>query len=93
MMGAVCHTLKKAFSERNIPCVEDGEALTFESSGREHDFSNMWAVLMALLRAEWFTSSAASCVWVDDDGAEEDVLSQAWKARRSRVTADYGERW
>ena len=50
--------------------------------GNEGDFSSMWAIIMALLRTEWFPRFAASCVWYDDDGTEEDVLAQAWKVQK-----------
>ena len=30
-------------------------------------------------RIDWFPKFAASCTWYDDDGTQEDVLSQAGK--------------
>lgn len=77
---------KQHFAAKGLRCVEDGETLSFMDNGRENDFSGMWAILMALLRSEWFTLFASSCTWHDDDGSSEDVLSQAWKVR-GRTTA------
>ena len=57
---------------------------TIQKSGEE-DFSNMWAILMALLRTDWFPKFAASCTWHDDGGTQEDVLSQAWKIQRRKM--------
>ena len=45
------------------------------------DFANLWRVLMALLRSDWFPDCAVKCVWHDDDGTSEDVLDQAWKLK------------
>ena len=39
----------------------------------------MWAILMALLRTDWFLKFVSVCTWYDDDGTQEDVLSQAEK--------------
>ena len=83
---AVHQTIKQHFAAKGLRCVEDGETLSFMDNGRENDFSGMWAILMALLRSEWFTLFASSCTWHDDDGSSEDVLSQAWKVR-GRTTA------
>lgn len=80
-VGTVHQTVKNLFAEKGLRCVEAGETLSFMDNGRENDFSNMWAIIMGLLRADWFTLLAASCVWHDDDGSTEDVLSQAWKVR------------
>ena len=77
----VRHTIKKLFAEYGLPCVADGEDLAFQDAGREDDYADMWHIIIGLLKSEWFVSSASSCIWQDEDG-EEDVLSQAWKARR-----------
>ena len=60
--------------------------LSFTGSGGKDDFADLWAVIMGLLRTDWFPALAASCVWQDDNGTREDVLSQAWKVRDRRVT-------
>lgn len=41
---------------------------------------------MALLRTEWFPDLASSCVWQDDNGAQEDLLAQAGKLQGWKVT-------
>lgn len=79
-IGDVRYTVKKEFADRGLPCVTDAEELAFEDIGREDDFSDMWIVLFALLRADWFMAAASSCVWYDEDEVE-DVLAQAWKVR------------
>lgn len=80
-VDAVHQTIKKNFAAKGLRCVEDGETLSFADNGGENDFSSMWAIMMTLLRADWFTLFASSCTWHDDDGSSEDVLSQAWKVR------------
>ncbi len=74
----VHRTVKKQFSVYNLPCVSDGNILTFEDKGHGDDFAIMWDIILSLLRADWFKDCAVSCVWQDEDG-EEDVLSQAGK--------------
>lgn len=85
-VDAVHQTIKQHFAAKGLRCVEDGETLSFMDNGRENDFSSMWAILMALLRSNWFTLFASSCTWHDDDGSSENVLSQAWKVQ-GRTTA------
>lgn len=75
------HTIMNLFAEYELPCVADGEYLAFEDASREDDYADMWHIIIGLLKSECFVSSASSCIWQDEDG-EEDVLSQAWKARR-----------
>lgn len=82
---AVCQTLKQDFAAKGFRCMEDGEKLTFTGRGDENDFSDLWSILMALLRTEWFPTLASSCIWHDDDGTQEDVLSQAWKVRGRKM--------
>ena len=84
-MDTVYDTIKKNFAAKNLRCVSDGEILAFEDNGGANDFSGMWAIIMALLRTDWFVSFATSCVWYEDDGSEEDVLSQAWKVRGKKM--------
>lgn len=85
-VAAVHQTIKKNFAAKGLRCVEESDMLSFTDSGSESDFSSMWAIIMALLRTDWFPLFASSCTWHDDDGSSEDVLSQAWKVRR-RTTA------
>ncbi len=74
----VHRTVKRLFAVHNLPCVSDGNILTFEDKGHGDDFAIMWDIILSLLRADWFKGCAVSCVWQDEDG-EEDVLSQAGK--------------
>ena len=82
---AVRQTIQKSFAAKGLHCISNGERLSFAGCGGEEDFSNMWAILMALLRTNWFPKFAASCTWHDDDGTQEDVLSQAWKIQRRKM--------
>ena len=82
---AVRQTIQKSFAAKGLHCISNGERLSFAGCGGEEDFSNMWAILMALLRTDWFPKFAASCTWHDDDGTQEDVLSQAWKIQRRKM--------
>ena len=75
-MSGVHHTIKSLFAAHSFPCTVDGDTITFEDKGHRDDFATMWEIIMALLRSEWFTDCATSCVWQDESG-EEDVLSQA----------------
>ena len=84
-VDTVRQTIQKNFAAKGLPCVSDGDKLSFAGCGGEGDFSNMWAILMALLRTDWFPKFAASCTWYDDDGTQEDVLSQAWKIQRRKM--------
>ena len=77
-VDAVKQTILRGFVERGLRCTSDDEPMTFTDSGHKEDFSNIWAILMALLRTDWFPKFAASCTWYDD-GTQEDVLSQAEK--------------
>ena len=78
---AVRQTIQKSFAAKGLHCISNGERLSFAGCGGEEDFSNMWA----LLRTDWFPKFAASCTWHDDDGTQEDVLSQAWKIQRRKM--------
>ncbi len=78
----VARTLQSAFGRRGLRCTSDGEVLTFADAGHEGDYAQMWQVIFALLRSDWFIACAKSCTFFDDDDSEEDVLSQAWKVRR-----------
>ena len=84
-VDAVYQTLKKNFAAKGLRCVCEQDTLVFTDNGSENDFSNMWAIIMALLRTEWFSDFASSCTWYDDDGTQEDVLSQAWKVQRRKM--------
>lgn len=77
----VYHTLKKHFEQRGLVCISEDEVLAFKDTGDEDDYGNMWAILMALIKSDWFTKCAASCDYIED-GEVEDVLSQVPKARK-----------
>jgi hypothetical protein len=73
------YTIKSEMSKYDLPCISDNEILSFRDRGREDDFANMWNVITSLMKSQWFLECASSCVFYDDDGSIEDVLSQAWK--------------
>ena len=79
----VHRTVKSLFAAHGLPCTADGDALSFKDKGHGDDFACMWDIILSLLRSDWFTDCAASCVWQDEDG-EEDVLSQAGKVCNSQ---------
>ena len=79
-LEAVHQTVKSLFAAHDLPCVSDGDTLSFQDKGHGDDFACMWDIILSLLRADWFMDCAAVCVWEDEDG-EEDVLVQAGKVR------------
>lgn len=74
-------TVRRAFGRFGLVCTVEAGGLTVHDRGDKDDFANLWRVLMALLRSDWFPDCAAKCVWYDDDGTSEDVLAQAWKLK------------
>ncbi len=72
----VRQTIKNLFAAHELPCVSEGNVLAFKGKGHGDDFTVMWDIILALLRADWFLDCTAFCVWQDEDG-EEDVLAQA----------------
>ena len=78
----IYQTIKKSFIGSGLKCCSEDDTLSFEDGGRENDYANMWKLILSLLRSPWFIKCASSCVFVDDDDSEEDVLSQAWKAQK-----------
>lgn len=78
----VHQVIKSIFTSNGLPCVSDGETLAFKDKSHGDDFAIMWDIILSLLRADWFMDCAASCVWQDDNGAE-DVLAQAGKLRNT----------
>lgn len=83
-LAAVRQTIQKNFAAHGLRCVQHGSTLTCTGCGSADDFADLWAVIMALLRTEWFPALAASCVWQDDNGGQEDVLAQAGKLQGRR---------
>nr|WP_326186367.1 hypothetical protein [uncultured Oscillibacter sp.] len=75
-------TVRRAFGRFGLVCTVGADGLTVHDRGDKDDFANLWRVLMALLRSDWFLDCAVKCVWHDDDGTSEDVLAQAWKLKR-----------
>ena len=55
-VDAVRQTVKENFEAKGFRCMETGERMTFAGHGGENDFSELWSILMALLRTEWFLS-------------------------------------
>ena len=82
----IYYTLKKNFAERGLECTADGKILTFASTGKNEDYGNIWAIIFALIECDWFTDTASSCVFVEND-KEEDILSQIPKAKHIMATA------
>ena len=78
-VDAVKQTILRGFVAKGLRCTSSDGPMTFADSERKEDFSNMWAILMALLRTEWFPQCVSSCTGYDDDGTQEDVLSQVGK--------------
>ena len=71
----IYYTIKKHFLQRGLRFVPDDKYLIFENTGRSTDYGHMWAIIMALLKCDWFTDCASDCVFIED-GEEEDILSQ-----------------
>lgn len=78
----VCNTLKQEFRKRNLPCISEGDVLTFTSTGQEDDYSNILLMILAMSRTEWFLDIAASCIFYDDEGHTENILAQARQQRK-----------
>ena len=78
----VYQAIKSLFAAHNLPCIPDGDVLVFKDKGHGDDFAAMWGIILSLLRAGWFMDCAASCVWQEDNGAE-DVLAQAGKVQNT----------
>ena len=76
-MEDIYGTIKNEFGKKNIPCIADGEILSFSGGERENDFSSMWVIILRLTRADWFLKFATSCIWREDNDKWEDVLRQA----------------
>lgn len=84
-LDTVRHAIQKNFEAHGLHCVQNGPVLTCADHGGEDDFANLWAVIMALLRTDWFLALVSSCVWQDDNGAQEELLAQAGKLQGRRV--------
>ena len=82
----VYYTLKKNFSERGLKCVSENDVLAFEDTGQEDDYGNMWAILIGLIRSDWFIQCAASCDFIED-GDIEDVLIQIPELKKMLTSA------
>ncbi len=80
----IYYTIKNSVSKYDLPCTLNDDILSFRDRGREDDFANMWNIITSLMISEWFIECASSCIFYDDDGTVEDVLSQAWKFNVSK---------
>lgn len=76
-LADIYETIKREFAASNLPCVSDGEVLSFEGIGEENDWANMWVIIINLTDSEWFMKFATSCIWYNDNNEWEDVLSLA----------------
>ena len=83
---SVYYTIKKHFLQRGLKCISENENLVFEDTGNENDYGNMWAIIMGLVKSDWFDKCASSCIFVED-GEIEDVLVQIPKLRKIMATA------
>lgn len=81
-LAAVRQTVQRNFAAHGLSCVQNGPVLSCTDCGNADDFSNLWTVIMALLRTEWFPILASSCIWQDNNGVQEDLLAQAGKLQR-----------
>ena len=77
----VHRTVKSLFAAHDLPCIVDGDTLSFQDKGHGDDFACMWDIILSLLRSDWFMDCAASCVWLDED-SEEDILAQAVRSQQ-----------
>ena len=71
----IYYTIKKNFISKGIRCISDDDILAFADMGNKDDYANMWAIIIGLIKCDWFTETASSCVFIED-GECEDVLSQ-----------------
>ena len=67
----VHRTVKSLFAAHNLPCVFEGDPLSFQDKGHGDDFACMWDIILSLLRSDWFMDCAAACVWLDEDSEED----------------------
>ncbi|MDO4545001.1 MAG: hypothetical protein Q4C25_02490 [Bacillota bacterium] len=83
----VYDVIKKNFLAKGLLCVAEENVLAFTDNGGKKDYMNMWAIITKLMNSNWFIPSATSCCWYDDDNSEaEDILSQAWKFEKRRMS-------
>ena len=80
-LETVHRTVKSLFAVHSLPCVSEGDSLSFRDKGHGDDFACMWDIILSLLRSDWFVSCAAACVW-QDEGSEEDILAQAVRSQQ-----------
>lgn len=79
-MARAVQITEQAFTQCGLRCTVEPGGLTAYGRGAE-DFSSLWRVVLALLGSPWLADCAAKCLWHDEDGTTEDLLSQAWKVR------------
>lgn len=76
-LSDVHYTIKKEYEKYGLPCTSDGEILAFSDLGRKDDYSHLWAVIMRLVKCEWFLEVATACYWCEKGERIEDILTQA----------------
>ena len=85
----VTNTLIRVFKRENLPCISSQGIISFEDTGDDNDFANMWLTIRAIFNSSWFLKCATACRFYDDseeaeNGVYEDVLSQAALLIRKR---------
>lgn len=83
----IFRTIKSAFAKSGLICSSENDLLSFEDAGREDDYAHLWNVIKSLMISDWFLKCASSCVFVDDEDVEEDVLSQAYLFKKRTAVA------
>ncbi|MCD8131764.1 MAG: hypothetical protein LUE16_10925 [Lachnospiraceae bacterium] len=76
----VCGIVKSNYEKNGLICISDNDVLAFADQGNRWDYGNMWAVTLAFLECEWFADSLTSCLYFQNELAE-DLLPQLPRMR------------
>ena len=71
----------QCFQNRNI---KHDKNLIFVSSGHKDDFSNMFLAMFEIIKDDDVYPMLQKVIFIDQDGDQEDVLSQAYKIRENK---------
>ncbi|MCD8326898.1 MAG: hypothetical protein LUC90_09550 [Lachnospiraceae bacterium] len=72
--------VKSDYEKNGLKCISDDDVLAFADQGSRWDYGNMWAITLAFLECEWFADSLLSCLYFQNDLAE-DLLPQLPRMR------------